>query len=254
MKRKRIWICAVIVVAAIICVGVGMYLYFKERNAGDIYGSIREKVKTEIPLDSVELPEGQQIEIPIDFAALQAINPDVYAWITVPGTVIDYPVLQHQTDNSYYLSHTIEGTPSAEGSIYTENYNSTDFEDPNTVIYGHDMLNGSMFQGLHNYQDRAFFDQNREVIIYTPDAIRRYEIFAAYVYDDRHILQSFDFTDQTVYQQYLQSIFSIRDMAACIDTDAEVNVDDKIITLSTCYGNQDDKRYLVQAVLVSIDK
>ena len=67
-------------------------------------------------------------------------------------------------------------------------------------------------------------------------------------------MQSCDFTDQSVYQQYLDYIFSIRDMNSCIDTEQEVTVNDKIITLSTCYGTQSDKRYLVQAVLVSIEK
>ena len=67
-------------------------------------------------------------------------------------------------------------------------------------------------------------------------------------------MQSFDFNIKSVYQAYLDSIFAIRDMSAKIDTSQNVSVDDKIITLSTCYGNQADKRFLVQAVLVSIEK
>ena len=152
------------------------------------------------------------------------------------------------------MTHTINGEEKAEGAIYTEHYNSQSFEDLNTVIYGHDMRNGSMFQNLHNYEDQSFFDQNREVIIYTSTAIRHYRIFAAYLYDDRHLMQSFDFTDKGVYRAYLNMIFSIRDMNAHIDTSMDVGTDDRIITLSTCYGNQEDKRYLVQAVLVSIEQ
>ena len=223
----------------------------QQLRAGQEYEKIREEAKKE---EATEEPEADPIEIPIDFASLQAQNPDVYAWITVPGTDIDYPILQSASDNSYYLTHTIDGTESPEGSIFTENYNSKDFEDPNTVIYGHNMKNGSMFQNLHNYQDRDFFDNNRDVMIYTPDAIRHYKIFAAYLYDNRHILESFDFSDPWVYKQYLNRIFSIRDMNSFIDTDTEVGVEDKIITLSTCYGTQHDVRYLVQAVLVSIEK
>ena len=116
------------------------------------------------------------------------------------------------------------------------------------------MKNGSMFQNLLEYQDKEFFDQNREILIYTPDAIRHYKIFAAYLYDDRHLMESFDFNIKSIYQAYLDSIFSMRNMNAQIDTTAEIGTDDKIITLSTCYGNQSDKRYLVQAVLVSIEK
>src|SRR5699024_5693991 len=142
----------------------------------------------------------------------------------------------------------------AEGAIFTENYNTKTFEDPNTVIYGHDMKNGSMFQSLHNYMDRSFFDENREVLIYLPDEIRHYKIFAAYLYDNRHLLQSFDFGNKEIYQKYLENIFSMRDMNAFIDTSMEVTSEDKIITLSTCYAGISTQRYLVQAVLVSIEK
>lgn len=239
--------------AALVCAGIGIRQYLLEKNAGARYEKIREEAGSGAPEEKEE-PEKEPVRIPIDFAALQARNPDVYAWITVPGTAIDYPILQSGTDNTYYLTHTIDNTESPEGSIYTEDYNNRDMEDANTVIYGHDMKNGSMFQNLLKYQDRSFFDANRDVLVYTPDAIRHYRIFAAYLYDDRHIMQSFDFSDEAVYQQYLDRIFSIRDMNSCIDTEQEVTVDDKIITLSTCYGNQADRRYLVQAVLVSIEK
>lgn len=203
--------------------------------------------------DATETEDGEPVEIPIDFEALWEINPEAYAWITIPGTEIDYPILQSETDNTYYLTHSIEGEESPEGAIFTEDYNSKDFEDPNTVIYGHNMRNGSMFQGLHEYMDRAFFDENREVLIYLPDKILHYEIFAAYLYDDRHLLESFDFEDEDVFGAYLNRIFSIRDMNSFIDTDMEVTAEDKIITLSTCYSNESNQRYLVQAVLVSID-
>lgn len=254
MKKKYILISIVCVLVAAICAAIGIYQYLQQQRAGEEYQEIREEVKTEEPEEPAEEPEANPVEIPIDFASLQARNPDVYAWITVPGTNIDYPILQSDGDNSYYLDHTLNGESSPEGSIFTENYNSKDFEDPNTVIYGHNMKNGSMFQNLHNYQDREFFNNNRDVIIYTPDAIRHYKIFAAYLYDNRHILESFDFNDPWVYKQYLDQIFSIRGMNSCIDTDTKVGVEDKIITLSTCYGTQHDVRYLVQAVLVSIEK
>lgn len=192
-------------------------------------------------------------EIPIDFNALWEENPEAYAWIRIPGTVIDYPILQSETDNAYYLNHNIDGEESPEGAIFTEDYNKKDFTDPNTVLYGHNMKNGSMFQGLHDYMDRTFFDENREVLIYLPDQILHYEIFAAYQYDDRHLLLSFDFEDPDVYQKYLDSIFAIRDMNAFVDTTMDVTAEDKILTLSTCYSNYSDDRYLVQAVLVSIE-
>ena len=233
MKKISKIIGSVLITAAAVCLGIGVYQFTKEQNAGKGYQDLSEEVKKE-PED-----EGSKSKV---------------AWISIPGTAIDYPVLQRENDNTYYLDHTIDHEEKTEGAIFTENYNNTDFEDPNTVIYGHDMRNGSMFKGLLDYRDKTFFDQNKEVLIYTPDAIRPYKIFAAYPYDSRHLLRSFDFTDKEVYQQYLYRIFAIRDMNASIDTTAQVGTDDKILTLSTCYANQPDMRFLVQAVLVSIEQ
>ena len=285
MKRYKL-AAACLCLAGCVLAGIGIYKYIEEQNAGSEYDRIRnavvrtgaapeteaEEAGAEETEDSgedaaktaaedtgqepaeTETEAGEPVEIPIDFEALWEINPEAYAWITIPGTEIDYPILQSETDNTYYLTHNIEGEESPEGAIFTEDYNSKDFEDPNTVIYGHNMRNGSMFQGLHEYMDRAFFDENREVLIYLPDKILHYEIFAAYLYDDRHLLESFDFEDEDVFGAYLNRIFSIRDMNSFIDTDMEVTAEDKIITLSTCYSNESNQRYLVQAVLVSIDE
>lgn len=267
MKKKYLAAAVILGAAALICGGIGVYKYLQEKNAGTEYEALREEVvqdvQEEVPEEDASQPQEETgetgktesaVEIPVDFEALQEQNPDVYAWIKVPGTAVDYPVLQSPTDNGYYLTHTIDGEEKAEGAIFTENYNTKTFEDPNTVIYGHDMKNGSMFQSLHNYMDRSFFDENREVLIYLPDEIRHYKIFAAYLYDNRHLLQSFDFGNKEIYQKYLENIFSMRDMNAFIDTSMEVTSEDKIITLSTCYAGISTQRYLVQAVLVSIEK
>ena len=92
-------------------------------------------------------PEG------IDFAELSSINPDIYAWIRIPDTQIDYPVLQREEDDTYYLRHNSSGRYAFAGSIYTEEANSRDFKDPMTVLYGHNMRDGSMFQNLHFFED-----------------------------------------------------------------------------------------------------
>ena len=260
MKRKK-WVALGCLCAAILCGGIGAYKYIQEKQAGETYEKLKEEVVEEEP-QKTEPKETEHkkeeasagVDIPIDFATLQQKNPDVYAWITIPQTAVDYPILQHSTDNGYYLNHTIDGEEKQEGAIYTENYNTKTFEDPNTVIYGHDMKNGTMFQSLHNYMDRSFFDANRDLTIYMPNQILHYKIFAAYLYDDRHLMMHYNFWNPEDYQQYLDSIFSIRDMNAFIDTSMGVDHEDKIITLSTCYAGNSAQRYLVQAVLVSIEK
>lgn len=190
--KKRYVVAGILAAAGLICGGIAYYQYYQDAHAGQEYEKIKEKVVTEEP---EETPKST-VEIPIDFQTLQNMNPDIYAWIKVPGTVIDYPIAQSETDNSYYLNHSVEHDENKAGAIFTEDYNTKTFEDPNTVIYGHGMANGSMFDGLHQYMDRDFFDQNKEVIIYMPDKILHYQIFAAYLYDNRHLLQSFNFDKQ----------------------------------------------------------
>lgn len=255
MKKRKI-IALICLGLGLACGAIGIYKYIEEKNAGKEYEKLQQEVVKEEP-KPVEEPEPEpvsKVEIPIDFAALQQQNPDVYAWIQVPGTEVDYPILQSSNDNTYYLNHTIDGEEKKEGAIFTENYNTKTFEDPNTVIYGHDMKNGSMFQSIHKYMDRSFFDNNRDIVIYMPNQILRYKIFAAYLTDNRHLLMNYNFWSKDEYQQYLNSIFSMRDMNAFIDTSMEVTNEDKIITLSTCYAGISTQRYLVQAVLVSIEK
>lgn len=261
MKKKLYFAAGVILlVMAAVCAGIFWKSWNKEKTAGETYEKLRETVRA-TPSPTGEKQESEPtaepektIEIPIDFQTLQAENPDIYAWIEIPGTAIDYPVVQREGDNSYYLSHNTDGEEDAAGAIFTEDYNSKTFQDPNTVLYGHNMKNGSMFQNLHSYADRSFFDEHREVIVYIPDAVLHYKIFAAYLYDSRHLLQSFDFSDPTVMRNYLESIQSLRSMNANIDTGMEFDSTDRILTLSTCYKGQDDKRYLVQAVLESEER
>ena len=209
--KKRYVVAGILAAAGLICGGIAYYQYYQDAHAGQEYEKIKEKVVTEEPKKPEETQKST-VEIPIDFQTLQNMNPDIYAWIKVPGTVIDYPIVQSGTDNSYYLNHSVEHDENKAGAIFTEDYNTKTFEDPNTVIYGHGMANGSMFDGLHQYMDRDFFDQNKEVIIYMPDKILHYQIFAAYLYDNRHLLQSFNFDNKDIYQAYLDMVFGIRDM------------------------------------------
>ena len=252
VKKILVIVGCVLVVAGLAIGGVGVWKVLNEKNAGQSY----EDLKTELDVGPmVEMPkiEGERIENPIDFDALTAKYPDVYAWIRIPGTRVDYPIVRREGDNAYYLTHTIEGKERIEGSIYTEDYNGKDFSDANTVIYGHNMKNGSMFKTLHKYKNREFFEENDTVYIYQKDRVLTYKIFAAYVYDNRHLMLSFNFEDENIFSNYLQNVLTKKDMSSIIDTRVGVTTSDKIITLSTC-NNNDAQRYLVQAVLISIQE
>ena len=191
----------------------------------------------------------------VDFADLQEnTNGDIYAWIHIPDTKIDYPVLQHPTDNSYYLNHNLDGSRGYPGCIYTEDYNKKDFTDSNTVLYGHNMKNGTMFAGLHKYGDSEYLEEHPYIYIYTEEGLLAYEIFAAYQSGDEHILYAHDgFEDRKVYGKYLEEILNMRSMGSVLKEGAEVTEDSRIITLSTCISGKPDNRFLVQGVLLNGD-
>lgn len=204
------------------------------------------------PLDNVAPEEVHDtINGEINFTELWEINTDLYAWIRIPNTMVDYPVAQYQgNDDTYYLNHNMYKESAFAGCIYTEKANSKNFDDPNTVLYGHNMLNGSMFRALHSFRDTAFFNENQYIYVYLPDRTLTYRIFAAYEYDDRHLLNSFDFTDKKVFQEYLDYAQNPVSSMMYNKRDLNVTANDKIITLSTCLGDIKTSRYLVQGVLI----
>ena len=248
MTKKRITV--LIVSLLIVAVGVGYITYYFTKKAAEdkAYRDLQKQV-TVVYQEPEPEPEAPYVS-PIDFEKLWEVNPDVYAWIDIPGMDIQYPILQHPWDNKYYLDHTIDYQEGYPGSIYTKNINSKDFTDFNTVIYGHNMEFGSMFGTLKNYRDRDFFDNHREIKIYTPEKELTYEVFAAVVYDDRLITSYYDNNDTYQRQQYLDSIFGNRDINSIILSDYEVSTDDHIITLSTCIYGQPENRYLIVAKLI----
>ena len=188
-------------------------------------------------------------DLPVNIAEIQKEMPDVYGWIEIPGTKVNYPVVQREDDNLYYLDRTPEGSSNIEGSIFSEDYNRRDFTDPVTVLYGHNMKNGDMFGELHLFEDKSFFDANRDLYIYLKDRKLTYRIFAAVLFDNRHIMQSYDFSSEDSFLLFIREIMSIRNMRSNVDGDISILPTDKILTLSTCHGMGSDYRYLVLGVL-----
>ena len=194
------------------------------------------------------------LEVPpknLDWKKLNNINADIYAWIYIPGTDIDYPILQHPTDDTYYLNYNMNGTRGYPGCIYTELANRKDLTDFDTVLYGHNMRNNSMFAMLHKYEDREFFENYPYVYIYTKDRVLVYDIFAAYQTGDAHILHTNDFLTDEGRLQYLETIVKYTDDSAKVRNPVELSVDSHLLTMSTCVSRQADKRFLVQAVLLN---
>ena len=148
----------------------------------------------------------------VDFEVLQEENPDIFAWLYVPGTDIDYPVLQSPVSDDYYKSHGQNGQEDESGALYTEMPNMMNMCDFNTIIHGKDNEDGDLFAGLHKFEDPDFFEKNEEFYIYLPDNVLTYEVFAAYYDDGSDILRRFDYTTYAGCEAHLEQIYAAREM------------------------------------------
>lgn len=185
----------------------------------------------------------------VNFAVYQKINKDIYAWIRIPGTPIDYPILNRKGDNEYYLKRNYYRYADTRGSIFTEDYNNRDFNDPVTLIYGHNMSSGSMFGSIQKtYTKKSFMQSHKELQIILPDKTYTYEIFAAVPYSNIHLMYYYDFTNTYVFTEVMNDILSVRAMNAVVDKTVKVNPDDHIVILSTCLSGNGNQRYLLLAV------
>ncbi len=178
----------------------------------------------------------------VDFDTLQSVNPDIQAWLYMSGSSIHSPVLQAE-DNSTYLYRLADGSSNAHGSLFLDCRNAGDFSDWNTLIYGHNMKDGSMFGGLKKYRKQAYYDVHPEMTLFTPEKTYRMEIFAAVTTD----------VSAAVYRvpaarEERDELVQWAQRNSEIECDVSIGTEDRIVTLSTCTGGDDD-RFVVLAVL-----
>lgn len=263
MKKRPItvgsvfrWIAMVICVIVIICSAVYLLRLAWEshqvrqanRSAADQF--IREDTSG-LSNENVEEEAGAEetasaSSFSVDFASLQSASPFAVGWIQVSGIdEINYPVMQYENDD-YYLDHSWDGQSSRYGAIFLEANNSSNFSDAYTLIYGHNMKDGSMFGSLKKYADASFYQENGGVItLYLPTETRTYQIFSVrYVAPD----------DSDTYTLWAQGDDAFGDAVASMkrhslyDTGVTVTGEDSILTLSTCAG---ENRLVVHAKLVT---
>ena len=264
--KKSVWTTILFIsIGVVVAVAVFLFRYMNPQEA-EING-VKKQFPTVVPTEtSVAAADptvappltawGYQLaqigDFDVDFNELNEINPDVYAWIYVPNTNVDYPVARSSRDgdDSFYLQHNIYRQYQFSGMIYSEIRNNPDMHDRVTVMYGHNMLNGSMFASLHDFEDKDFFDENNTFFVVTKDKVFTYLIYSAYTFDDRHILNSFNFKDNKSFQEFINSTLQPHSYNANVREGVALTTDNKILTLSTCTGGASNTRYLVQGVLV----
>lgn len=280
-KAKKTILIAVAAVCILVCVGSGLFLY-QYYHGVQVESTLLERMKTgtaEIssapaPSDQPEQPEQDSgetpeesetdaapseeepmmktVRLPVDFAQLQAEAPDIYAWLELPDTGIDDPVLQRAGADLFYNSHNAYGQYYMCGAVFSQSaYNGRNFDSPMTVLYGHSTVLGQpgAFMELNNYADEAYFDAHREMRVYMPDGMYVYRIFAACVHSNEHLLYCHDFSDETQFDAFFSSLTEDTSPDSHIDAEALPQTGDKVLTLSTCYSANKNLRYLVMGVL-----
>lgn len=244
---------AVIAVIAVVCACV--FAFAIPAPVAEPELQVEKQVEEAVPEEDVELlPES-----PVDWKEWQNLNDNVYAWVSVPDTGIELPVLQHPVAENYYLEHDIYGNSTIAGAIYSQKtYNSKDFQDdPVTVLYGHTFeTNDTMFTKLHMLEDEVFFDEHPYFYIYTPEYNLTYEIISAYEWDNKLILAKYDVHNLDVQQEYFDIVSDPESTNKNVRAmDRLIAGEDHIVQLSTCtIPSNSNKRYLVTGVLVSAER
>lgn len=207
----------------------------------------RQKVYQITPKETPDtLHEDTLYVSPIDFEALWEANPDICGWLDIPGCYISYPILRHDYDNQYYLTHAENGLQSAAGCIYVETFNSRELDDPAVVIYGHHLKSGKYFGFLQRtFQDAEKFAEYRSLRLYLPDRECSFRIFACVPYSDAHLLYTYNFAIPYDYTDFVENVCSVRSFSAQIDAADAPEPGTQLVILSTCLEGNSQQRYLV---------
>ena len=170
----------------------------------------------------------------IDFNQLLKRNSDTVGWIEVKGTNINYPIVQ-TTDNNYYLTHAFYKTENEAGWVFMDYRNDSVNFNQNTIIYAHSRLTGSMFGSLKNILNSSWYtNKNNHIIrLSTPTENTMWQVFSVYTIPKESYYITPSFNSNEAYLEFLNTIKSRSE----VEFSAEVNTNDKILTLSTCKDN-----------------
>ncbi|MDR1530871.1 MAG: class B sortase [Clostridiales bacterium] len=189
-----------------------------------------------------ELPDRENIYI--DFDTLIQENPDCVAWLWIPALDIKYPIMQSD-DNREYLTTAFDGSYSACGSLFLDYRNKPDLTSSHSIIYGHNMYDGSMFGRLDAYADEEFFSANPDIYVFTPEGREIYQVFSHYITTEEHDSYRMEFESESGLADYAR----ILKRYSWLDSDVELRNISRMLTLSTCVDDN-SKRRVVHALLV----
>ncbi|MGI6536892.1 MAG: class B sortase [Caldicoprobacterales bacterium] len=226
--------------------------YKNKTTYDDIRKQYEEQLKLEeeqtAPPDANHLPDKDTDSVPDEpaimdrYLPLLEINKDIVGWISVPDTVIDYPVVQAE-DNNYYLRRDIYGERARAGTIFMDYRCKADCSGKHTILYGHHMRNGTMFKDLMKYKNKEFFQNNTLIRFDTLYDEITWEVFSVYITSASFNYIQTSFASDEEYIAFLNTIKE----KSMFESSVELSEDDQILTLSTCTYEYDNARFVVHA-------
>lgn len=210
----------------------------------DESGRYYSKISSVISPANKEKPSKQSVSISEE--ELLSIGNDIVGWISFPNTQIDYPVAQCD-NNSYYCYHLPDGSYNAGGTIFMDCAKSSDLTSRNTVLYGHHMKNGSMFQNITYYKDSSFLDSHKTAYYYTPQG--NYEIQLAYGF----VISSHQWNSEDyVKDENVSKLLEYAKENTTFESGVEIGESDRIMTFSTCSYEFDGANYMIIGKVIPI--
>lgn len=214
-------------------------------------GEAPEETSPEDEMQPTGLTGESASDARIDFQALKAENPEIFAWLYIPDTAIDYPVLQSGQGDDFYESHNARGEADEGGAIYIELANLTNMCDFNTVMHGKTGPEGSgLFADLYRFADLDFFREHEKAYVYLDGNVLTYEIIAAYERENTSLLRSYDFTYSEGCGQFLEDMYGTRDMTMNLREGWEgITPYHFLLTLTTQRDENADRQFVVVAIM-----
>ena len=203
----------------------------------------------EIKVDETKITDAVTKKM-LQLQELKKENSDIVAWLEIPDTKINYPVLQ-TTDNEYYLTHTYKKENSKDGSIFLDKDYDWDIPSSNLLIYGHNNKNGNMFQDLLKYEDESYYKNHPTIQFTTVDEDSTYEIIAVfksrvYYKSEKNVFRYYYFINAENEEEYNYYVEESK-KASLYDTGKTAEYGDQLLTLSTCEYSQEDGRFVIVA-------
>ena len=224
----------------ILCLLLVLWYLLRYALAAQAYADLQHSYTDPV---SVNSSAGADYELlKIDYDRLQQAAPDVIGWIDMDGLNISYPIVQG-SDNDFYIHHAPDNTETKSGSPFRD-ASCTGLNDPYSVIYGHNMKDGSMFARLRGYTSQSLFQQTAGgLTLYTPEGAWRYQVFAVCVVSPEDEVCTLGFSPDDTFQKHLDSVCR----RALYSTGVSACAQDTVIVLSTCTGKEDAQRLTVFA-------